>query len=115
MKRFLVCLVLAVTFSGCSDSEETTVLRFLMAAAAQLSSSLELDKVFREIATGLRPLIDYHLFCVMLWNEETQLLENSFSMKYGEVIPQKGGFPMDYGLSGMSDSRTGLEEKVAES
>ena len=73
--------------------EVTTVLRFLMGAAAELSSSLELEEVFHKIATGLRPLIDYHLFCVMLWNEETQLLENSFSMKYGEAIPQKGGFP----------------------
>ena len=82
------------------DPEVTTVLRFLMDAAAELSSSLELEKVFHRIATGLRPLIDYHLFCVMLWNEETQLLENSFSMKYGEAIPQKGGFPLNYGLSG---------------
>ncbi len=79
---------------------ETTVLRFLMDAAAELSSSLELEKVFRRIATGLRPLIDYHLFCVMLWNEQTQMLENSFSTKYGEAIPQQGGFPLNYGLSG---------------
>jgi sigma-B regulation protein RsbU (phosphoserine phosphatase) len=82
------------------DPEVTTVVHFLMAAAAELSSSLELEEVFHKIATGLRPLIDYHLFCVMLWNEETQLLENSFSMKYGEAISQKGAFPLNYGLSG---------------
>jgi len=80
--------------------EETTVMRFLMAAAAQLSSSLDLDEVFHRIATGLRPLIDYQLFCVMLWNEKTQQLENSFSTKFGEVVPQKGGFPLGYGISG---------------
>jgi sigma-B regulation protein RsbU (phosphoserine phosphatase) len=78
----------------------TSLLSFLMDAAAELNSSLELDKVFHKIATGLRPLIDYHLFCIQLWNEKTQLLEHSFSMKYGKVIPQKGGFPLGYGLCG---------------
>ena len=78
----------------------TSLLRFLMDAAAELNSSLELDKVFHKIATGVRPLIDYHLFCVQLWNEKTQLLEHSFSMKYGKAIPQKGGFPLGYGIGG---------------
>jgi serine phosphatase RsbU (regulator of sigma subunit)/SAM-dependent methyltransferase len=80
--------------------DEAALLRFLMGAAAELSSSLELDKVFHEIATGLQPLIDYHLFCIMLWNERTELLEHSFSMKYGRSIPQPGGFALGYGLSG---------------
>jgi len=79
---------------------EAALLRFLMDSAAELSSSLELDKVFHKIATEIRPFIDYHLFCIQLWNEEAQILENSFSMKYGEAIPQKGGFPLGYGLCG---------------
>jgi serine phosphatase RsbU (regulator of sigma subunit)/ubiquinone/menaquinone biosynthesis C-methylase UbiE len=83
-----------------SDEENASLLRFLMDSAAELSSSLKLESVFHKIAQGIRPLIDYHLFCVMLWNERTQLLENSFSMKYGEAIPQKGGFPLGYGISG---------------
>jgi sigma-B regulation protein RsbU (phosphoserine phosphatase) len=83
-----------------STSDEASLLRFLVEAAAGLSSSLELEEVFHRIATELQPLIDYHLFCVLLWNEETQLLEHSFSMKYGEAIPQKGGFPLGYGISG---------------
>ncbi len=78
----------------------TSLLHFLMDAAAELNSTLELEKVFHKIATGLRPLIDYHLFCVQLWNEKTQLLEHSFSMKYGKAIPQKGGFPLGYGIGG---------------
>jgi serine phosphatase RsbU (regulator of sigma subunit)/ubiquinone/menaquinone biosynthesis C-methylase UbiE len=80
--------------------DEASLLRFLMGAANELSSSLELDEVFHEIAREIRPLIDYHLFCIMLWNERTQVLEHSFSMKYGKVIPQRGGFPLGYGLSG---------------
>ena len=80
--------------------DEASLLRFLMDAAAELNSTLELEKVFHKIATGIRPLIDYHLFCVGLWSERKQMLEHSFSMKYGRVIPQRGGFPLGYGLSG---------------
>lgn len=80
--------------------DEASLLRFLVGATAELNSSLELEAVFHRIATELRPLIDYHLFCVLLWNEETQLLEHSFSMKYGEAIPQTGGFPLGYGICG---------------
>ena len=82
--------------------KEASLLRFLMASAAELNSTLELEEVFHKIATGLQPLIDYHLFAVLLWNEGTQLLEHSFSMKYGEAIPQKGGFPLGYGIGGTS-------------
>ena len=86
--------------AGLGPQDEAALLRFLMDSAAELSSSLELDKVFHKIATEIRPFIDYHLFCIQLWNEETQILENSFSMKYGQAISQKGGFPLGYGLCG---------------
>lgn len=81
-------------------ADRTSLLRFLMDAAAELNSSLALEEVFHKIALGVGPLIEYHLFCVQLWNEETQLLEHSFSMKYGKPIPQKGGFPLGYGICG---------------
>jgi SAM-dependent methyltransferase len=87
------------TASG-SVQDEASMLRFLMDAASDLNSTLELEKVFHKIARGIRPLIDYHLFCIMLWDDRTQMLEHSFSMKYGEAIPQRGGFPLGYGLSG---------------
>jgi len=81
-------------------TDEATLLRFLVIAAADLNSTLELDQVFHKIATRIRPLVDYHLFCIGLWNDQTQLLEHAFSMKYGKAIPQQGGFPLGYGLSG---------------
>jgi serine phosphatase RsbU (regulator of sigma subunit)/SAM-dependent methyltransferase len=82
------------------EQDEAALLRFLMDSAVELGSSLELDMVFHKIATEIRPFIDYHLFCIQLWNEEEQILENSFSMKYGKAIPQKGGFPLGYGICG---------------
>jgi sigma-B regulation protein RsbU (phosphoserine phosphatase) len=88
-----------------AERDEAATLRFLMDAAAELGSSLELEKVFHRIAQGIRPVLDYHLFCIMLWNEPAQMLEHSFSMKYGQAIPQKGGFPLGYGISGTAALR----------
>ncbi len=77
-----------------------TSMEFLIESAVDLNSSLRLDEVFKKIGDRVRELIDCHLFCVMLWNEETQLLEHSYSLKFGEHIEQEGGFPLGYGLSG---------------
>jgi serine phosphatase RsbU (regulator of sigma subunit)/SAM-dependent methyltransferase len=75
-------------------------MELLVASAADLSSSLELDEVMRKIAARVQGMIDCHLFCVMLWNEETELLEHTYSVRYGEHVPQEGGFPLGSGLSG---------------
>ena len=79
---------------------ETSMLRFLVQSAEDLNSSLELDTVFRKVAERIQSVIDYHLFCVMLWNERTRILEHSFSLCHGEHIPLKGGFPLGTGISG---------------
>ena len=75
-------------------------MELLVASAADLSSSLELDEVMRKIAERIQGMIDCHLFCVMLWNEETELLEHTYSVRFGKHVPQKGGFPLGHGLSG---------------
>lgn len=75
-------------------------MELLVASAADLSSSLELDEVMRKIAERIQGMIDCHLFCVMLWNEESQLLEHTYSVRYGKHVPQTGGFALGQGLSG---------------
>jgi sigma-B regulation protein RsbU (phosphoserine phosphatase) len=79
---------------------ETSVLRFLVQSAEDLNSSLELETVFRKVSERIRSVIDCHLFCVMLWNERTRLLEHSFSLCHGEHVPLEGGFPLGTGVSG---------------
>lgn len=76
------------------------LLEFLAESASDLSSTLRLELVFAKIAHRIQLLLDAHLFCIMLWNEERQLLEHSYSLKFGEQIEQTGGFPLGYGLSG---------------
>jgi sigma-B regulation protein RsbU (phosphoserine phosphatase) len=76
------------------------MLRFLVRTAQDLNSSLDLDEVFTKVAEQVRTIIDCHLFCVMLWNDKTQLLEHSFSLCHGEHVPLEGGFPLGTGISG---------------
>lgn len=77
-----------------------TMLEFLAESAEDLSSTLRLEEVFEKIAERVRLLLDAHLFCILLWNEEEQILEHSYSLKFGEHIEQEGGFPLGYGLCG---------------
>lgn len=80
--------------------ERLTSARFLAESARDLNSTLELDHVFQRIASRVHELIDHDLFCVGLWNEETELLEHAYSLRYGEHLEQRGGFPLGYGISG---------------
>lgn len=74
--------------------------RFLADSARDLSSTLKLEEVYQKIAERVRQFIDYHLFCVMLWNERTELLEFNYSVCFGEHVPLQGGFRLGEGLSG---------------
>ncbi len=74
--------------------------RFLAESAQDLSSTLRLKEVFQRIARRVQSLLDTHLLCIMVWNESKQLLEHSYSLKFGQHIHQEGGFPLGYGLSG---------------
>ena len=75
-------------------------MRFLAQSAADLNSTLDLQEVFHKIGERIRTAIDCQLFCVMLWNEKTRLLEHSYSTCNGELQAQEGGFPLGYGISG---------------
>ena len=76
------------------------MLRFLVQSAEDINSSLDLDTVFKKVADRIRSVVDAQLFCVMLWNEDTRLLEHSFSLCFGERIALEGGFPLGTGISG---------------
>jgi serine phosphatase RsbU (regulator of sigma subunit)/predicted O-methyltransferase YrrM len=92
--------VLTTTESSPRAVDKLTAMRFLADSARDLNSSLKLDEVYAKIAERVRRFVDYHLFCVMLWNERTQLLDFNYSLCFGEHIPLEGGFPLGRGLSG---------------
>ena len=80
--------------------EQARSLSLLHEASRELSAILDREQLLRRVAELAKRLIDYQLFCVMLWNEETQLLEHTFSLHFGEPILEKGGFPLGYGICG---------------
>ena len=80
--------------------EQAQTLALLDDVSRELTAILDLEELLRRIAQRVKRLMDYQLFCVMLWNERTQLLEHSFSLRYDERIVEKGGFPLGYGLCG---------------
>jgi len=94
---------LSTTTSTASRSlDKLSAMRFLADSSRDLNSSLKLDEIYRKIAERVREFVDYHLFCVMLWNDRSQLLEFNYSLCFGEHIPLEGGFPLGHGLSGTS-------------
>jgi sigma-B regulation protein RsbU (phosphoserine phosphatase) len=85
---------------SCATESREDHLEFLAEAAADLNADLELERVFERISRRVFDLVDTHLFCVMLWNDEKQALEHSYSLKFGRHVEQEGTFPLGYGLTG---------------
>ena len=75
-------------------------MQFLAEAARDLNSSLKLENVLQKIAQRVYNLVDCHLFCVMIWNEETRLLEHTYSLKFGQHVDDDCSFPLGKGISG---------------
>jgi sigma-B regulation protein RsbU (phosphoserine phosphatase) len=80
--------------------EQARTLSLLHEASRELTSILDREELLRRVAQLVKRLIDYQLFCVMLWSEEKQLLEHTFSQHFGEQIVEKDGFPLGYGICG---------------
>jgi len=79
---------------------ELSLMKFLARSAEDLTSTLKLEEVFFRIGERIQSLIDCQLFAVLLWNEETQLLEHSYSLCYGERLVQSGGLRLGQGIGG---------------
>jgi serine phosphatase RsbU (regulator of sigma subunit)/SAM-dependent methyltransferase len=88
--------------SATARASQGDVLPFLMATAEDLNSTLELPEVFRRVARRVKALIDCHLFCVLLWDERTELLEHSYSLRFDSHVELRdaGGFPLGFGIGG---------------
>jgi sigma-B regulation protein RsbU (phosphoserine phosphatase) len=80
--------------------DQARALSLLHETSRELTSILDREKLLRKVAELVKRLIDYQLFSVMLWDEETQLLEHTFSLRYDERFAQKGGFPLGHGVTG---------------
>ena len=80
--------------------EEAKTLTLLYEMSRELTSILNREELLQRIAERVKRLVNYHVFSVMLWNEQTQLLESVFAMRYEDSIPARMRLGLHQGLTG---------------
>src|SRR5216683_3540902 len=83
-----------------SHPEQAKTLLLLYEVSRELTSILDREELLRRVAQRVKKIVNYHVFSVMLWNEQTQLLESAFAMCYEDSIPARTQLPLHQGLTG---------------
>jgi phosphoserine phosphatase RsbU/P len=85
-----------------SYPEQASTLSLLYEVSREITSILDREELLRRVAHRVKKIVNYHLFSLMLWNENTQLLESVFGMRYGDAIPTRLRLPLHQGITGIS-------------
>jgi sigma-B regulation protein RsbU (phosphoserine phosphatase) len=80
--------------------EQAQTLALLYEISHELTSILDREELLRRIAERVKKLVDYHVFTVMLWDEEGQVLESGFSMRFDNAIPSRFQMSLNQGITG---------------
>jgi phosphoserine phosphatase RsbU/P len=83
-----------------SHPEQAKTLMLLYEVSRELTAILEREQLLHRVAQRVKKMVNYHVFSVMLWNEQTQLLESVFAMRSDESIPARLQLPLHQGLTG---------------
>ena len=83
-----------------SYPEQAKTLMLLYEVSRELTSILDREELLRCVAQRVKKIVDYHVFSVMLWNEQTQLLESVFAMRCEDSITPRLRLPLHQGLTG---------------
>jgi sigma-B regulation protein RsbU (phosphoserine phosphatase) len=83
-----------------SNPDEAKALTLLYDISRELTSILDREALLRGIAEHVKKIVDYHVFTVMLWNDQTQLLEGVFAMHYEDTIASRFRVPLGEGITG---------------
>lgn len=78
---------------------QNRIQRTLALLAQEFSSILKLDALLENVARGVRSLINYDGFMILLVDEERRLLTSRFSLRYDERTPMEV-LPLDEGITG---------------
>jgi sigma-B regulation protein RsbU (phosphoserine phosphatase) len=81
-------------------SEQSKTLDLLQEISRDFTPLTNQLVMLRAIAERIKRLINYDVFTVMLWNEELQLLQTIFVLRYEESIPARMNLHLHEGLSG---------------
>ncbi len=80
--------------------EQAETIALLVEISHELTSILDREELLRRIAERVKKLVDYHVFTVMLWDEEGQVLESGFSMRFDNAIPSRFQMSLNQGITG---------------
>src|SRR6266478_226222 len=83
-----------------SYPEQAKTLKLLYEVSRELTSILDREELLRRVAESVKKIVDYDVFSVMLWNEQTQLLESVFAMRCNDSIAARLRLPLHHGLTG---------------
>jgi len=85
-----------------SHPEQANTLLLLHDVSREITSILDREALLRSVAQRVKKLVNYHVFNVMIWNEQTQLLESVFAMRYEDSIPARIRVSLHQGITGTS-------------
>jgi sigma-B regulation protein RsbU (phosphoserine phosphatase) len=85
-----------------SHPEQAQTLALLYEVSRELTSILDREELLRRVAERIKKIVNYHVFSVMLWNEQTQHLESIYAMRCGDSIPARMRVPLHKGLTGIA-------------
>ena len=81
-------------------TRQAQALEVLNEISVELTSILDLDKLFERIGLLLRRLIDYQMFSIMLIDERRQRLVTRYRWRFGQTALPGQWLPLDTGLVG---------------
>lgn len=79
---------------------QAQTLQILNEISRELTSILNTDQLLKRIGELVSRVIDYQMFSVLLVDEQRQLLEHRFSLRFKESIQLKHDIPIGKGLVG---------------
>jgi sigma-B regulation protein RsbU (phosphoserine phosphatase) len=86
--------------SPIASHEQHQTLSLLLDVSRELTSILARDELFRRIAERVKKLVDYQLFSVLLWNEQSSRLEAVIHVHADQAIPERIHVPLFKGVTG---------------
>jgi sigma-B regulation protein RsbU (phosphoserine phosphatase) len=83
-----------------SHPEQAQTLALLYEVSREVTSILDREELLSRVAERIKKIVNYDVFSVMLWNEQTQHLESIFASRRGDSLPARTRVPLHQGLTG---------------
>jgi phosphoserine phosphatase RsbU/P len=80
--------------------DQVQTLALLYEISHELTSILDREELLRRIAERVKKLVDYHVFTVMLWDEQEQVLDSVFALHFDHALPSRFKLALNQGITG---------------